>query len=153
MFLEKKKTMTMTKIPSRKPSGTYGHGPLINIFHIYWVRWCRFSSQPILQRVFGRHYTIWIHSTELASCHGDMAGQTMHYESHLPRTSPLRAWEWRKEANPHQHFNLSMFHMGRLLVFPILHSARAQSPPTPVTTQHLDLFALEIQCDRNLIHF
>ena len=24
----KKKTMTMTKIPSRKPSGTYGHGPL-----------------------------------------------------------------------------------------------------------------------------
>ena len=25
---EKKKTMTMTKIPSRKPSGTYGHGPL-----------------------------------------------------------------------------------------------------------------------------
>ena len=24
----KKETMTMTKIPSRKPSGTYGHGPL-----------------------------------------------------------------------------------------------------------------------------
>ena len=31
-FLEKTKTMTMTKIPSRKPSGTYGHGPLINLF-------------------------------------------------------------------------------------------------------------------------
>ena len=24
----KEKTMTMTKIPSRKPSGTHGHGPL-----------------------------------------------------------------------------------------------------------------------------
>ena len=27
-LMRKKKTMTMTKIPSRKPSGTYGHGPL-----------------------------------------------------------------------------------------------------------------------------
>ena len=26
--------MTMTKIHSRKPSGTYGHGPLINLFHL-----------------------------------------------------------------------------------------------------------------------
>ena len=26
--LEKEKTMTMTKIPSRKACGTYGHGPL-----------------------------------------------------------------------------------------------------------------------------
>ena len=34
-FLEKTKTMTMTKIPSRKPSGTYGHGPLINLFQ-FW---------------------------------------------------------------------------------------------------------------------
>ena len=31
-LLGKKKTMTMTKIPSRKPSGTYGHGPLKLLF-------------------------------------------------------------------------------------------------------------------------
>ena len=35
MCLGKKKTMTMTKIPPRKPSGAYGHGPLKNCF---WKR-------------------------------------------------------------------------------------------------------------------
>ena len=36
----KEKTMTMTKISSRKPSGTYGHGPLINLLQRTSLKAC-----------------------------------------------------------------------------------------------------------------
>ena len=52
MFLENKKTMTMTKIPSRKPSGTCGHGPLINIFQ-FGLR-LRSKTRCFKTRVLGR---------------------------------------------------------------------------------------------------
>ena len=53
----KKRTMTMTKIPSRKPSGTYAHGPLINLG--FWKRQRRwYHDQDSLKKAF-RHIWSW----------------------------------------------------------------------------------------------
>ena len=67
--LGKKKTMTMTKIPSRKPSGTYGHGPLKICF-------CKGKDDDHDQDFLKKDLLhIWSWSSEKSMAHTSFHGQ------------------------------------------------------------------------------